>query len=219
MPESYGAHGVDEILEGEIVEERAEPVAGGAPAGGDNWSRPAGAAGGASTSPSGVTHAPIAGARRQSRVVTLGAILVVIGAALLAYRFSDTLAAGGVTLVIGLIFLTAWAFTGRFGLLVPGGVLGGLAFGMIVRDAGLAGSPVALGLGLGFVAIYVLDGLRRSAWPHWWPLVPGGVLILVAALQATSGWDALGAFAWPLVLIATGLTVLAVARSRRGSRQ
>ena len=148
MPKSDSDHGVDEALEGEIVEE-------------------------------GATR------QRESSALTFGAVLVVVGAVLLAYRFSDTLAAGSAPLVIGLGFVTWWAMGGGFGLVVPGGVLGGIGVGLVLQEAGFYGDAVPLGLGLGFLAIYVLDAVRRREWSRWWPLVPGVVLVVVGLFGDT----------------------------------
>ena len=225
MPENDSDHGVDEALEGEIVEEGGEQAAGGGgPSGGDIWSRPEGAGERAGPGPAGPTIAATAveeGAtrHRESSALTIGAVLVVVGAVLLAYRFSDTLAAGNAPLVIGLGFVTWWAMGGGFGLMVPGGVLSGIGVGLILEEAGFYGDAVPLGLGLGFLAIYVFDALRRREWSRWWPLVPGAVLVGVGLFGDTSAWESLGGFGWPLILIAVGVVVLVVALSRRGTRR
>ena len=156
---------------------------------------------------------------RERSPLTFGAVLVVVGVVLLAYRFSDTLAAGSAPLVIGLGFITWWAMSGNFGLLVPGGVLGGIGLGMVFDAAGTSGDGVPLGLGLGFLAIYVLDAVRRREWSRWWPLVPGVVLVVVGLFSNTSAWDTLGGYGWPLILIVVGVVVLVVGLSRRGTRR
>jgi len=214
----------DEPLEGEIVEEGHDQAF--APGG-------AGAAGPAGPAPYGApvtfTDATTSGgaggahgravAHRDRNALTLGAVLVTVGAVLLAYRFSDTLAAGSAPLVIGLGFLVWWAVSGTFGLVVPGGVLSGIGVGMILEQAGFSGDGVPLGLGLGFLAIYVLDAVRRRQWSRWWPLVPGVVLVVVGLFGNTSVWDSLGTYGWPLILIVAGVVVLAVGLSRRGTRR
>lgn len=83
----------------------------------------------------------------------------------------------------------------------------------------LYGNPVALGLGLGFLAIYALDALRRQRSSSWWPLVPAAVLVVVGLLQNTSGWDSLGKLGWPLFLIVIGIIIIGGALSRRAPRQ
>ena len=222
MPESDSDHGIDEALEGEIVEEGGEQAAGGGAAAGG--ARPGPAAGGAWAGPSGVTFTvPVdAEALKQHRdnaAVTFGAVLVVVGAVLLGGRFNDAVAAGGPALWIGLGFLTWWAFSGNYGLLVPAGVLSGLGVGLMLDHVAFYGNPVALGLGVGFFAIYALDALRRRRASSWWPLVPGVALVIAGLLQNTSGWDSLGELGWPLVLIVIGIIIIGGALSRRAPRR
>jgi len=212
MPESDSAHRGDEALEGEIVEESGEQAAEGDAAGS-----------GARTGPAGVTFTvPIdteaIKQHRDNAAVTFGAVLVVVGAVLLGARFNDVVAAGGPALWIGLGFLTWWAFSGSYGLLVPAGVLTGLGVGLMLDHAEFYGNPVALGLGVGFLAIYALDALRRQRSSSWWPLVPGAVLVVVGLLQNTSGWDSLGELGWPLFLIVIGIIIIGGALSRRAPR-
>jgi hypothetical protein len=211
MPDNDSDHGVDEALEGEIVEESGDQPAGGGAAGG---ARP-GSAGITFTVP--VDTEAIKG-RRDNAAVTFGAVLVVVGAVLLAGRFNDVVAAGGPALWIGLGFLTWWAFRGSYGLLVPAGVLTGLGAGLMLADVEFYGNPVALGLGAGFLAVYALDALRRRSRSSWWPLVPGAVLVIVGVLQNTSGWDSLGGLGWPLVLIVAGIIIIGGALARRMPR-
>ena len=217
MRESDNAHGVDEAVEGEIVEEGGEqPLAGGRAGGG--------AASGARPGPAGVTFTvPVdAAAIREHRdhaAVTFGAVLVVVGAVLLGGRFSEVVAAGGPALWIGLGFLVWWAFSGNYGLLVPAGVLTGLGVGLMLAHADFYGNPVALGLGVGFLAVYALDALRRHSRSSWWPLAPGVALVLIGLLQNTSGWDSLGDLGWPLFLIVVGIIIIGGALSRRVPRR
>jgi hypothetical protein len=222
MPESDSDHVVDEAVEGEIVEEGGGQTAGGGAAGGG--ASPGPATSGAWAGPSGVTFTVPVDAealkqRRDTAAVTFGAVLVVVGAVLLGGRFNDVVAAGGPALWIGLGFLTWWAFSGNYGLLVPAGVLTGLGVGLMLDHVGFYGNPVALGLGVGFLAIYALDALRRQRSSSWWPLVPGAVLVIVGLLQNTSGWASLGDLGWPLVLIVIGIIIIGGALARRAPRQ
>ena len=167
MPERPRSHSVDEDLEGEIVEWRAASRRPGkARARGS-------AASGARPGPAGITFtvpvdAKAVKERRDNAAVTFGAVLVVVGAVLLGARFNDVVAAGGPALWIGLGFLTWWAFSGNYGLLVPAGVLTGLGVGLMLAHARLLTELAALGLGVGFLVIYALDALRRAT------LEPGG---------------------------------------------
>ena len=208
-----GADGADEALEGEIVDDGGDPGSHSGPTGGGPQPGPAGVSFDATVVTKAVKH------HRDRAAVTLGSVLIVIGAVLLAGRFSDTVAAGDPALWIGLGFLTWWAFSGSYGLLVPAGVLTGLGVGLMLDHAEFYGNPVALGLGVGFLAIYALDALRRQRSSSWWPLVPGAVLVVVGLLQNTSGWDSLGELGWPLFLIVIGIIIIGGALSRRAPRK
>ena len=87
-------------------------------------------------------------------------------------------------------------------------MLGGfLGARFMLEAAGFSGNAAALGLGAGFIAIYLLDSLRRRAGSSWWPLVPGAVLVLVGLLQNTTRWSGLGDLGWPLFLIVAGAII------------
>ena len=141
-----------------------------------------------------------------------------IGAVVLAGRLNQVVAAGGPALWLGAGFLVWWLFTGNYGLLVPAGVLGGLGAGLMLGETGFYGNAAALGLGAGFVAIFLLDTLRHRHRSSWWPLVPGAVLIALGLLQNTTGWGSLGDLGWPLFLIVAGVIVVGVALAGRGRR-
>jgi hypothetical protein len=147
----------------------------------------------------------------------VGAVLVTVGALLLAGRFSPAVAAGGAPLIIGAGCLVWWVFDGNYALLLPAGVLAGIGVGLMLEWAGFYGNPVALGLGAGFLAIYALDAMRCRGRTAWWPLAPGTALVVVGLLENTSGWTAIGSPGWPLFLIIIGLIIVAVALWRRGA--
>ncbi len=72
-----------------------------------------------------------------------------------------------------------------------------------------------IGLGAGFVAIYVIDILYRGR-SHWWPLIPGAILIVAGV--ASGSLEHLISVGWPLVLIVIGLRML-VGGSRTARRE
>jgi hypothetical protein len=206
------ADGVDQELEGEIVDEGGDPGSHAGPGAGDAPPGPAGVIFDATVVTKAVKE------HRDPAALALGSALVVIGAVLLAGRYSDALAAGGPALWLGLGFLVWWAFRGTYGLLLPASVLTGLGLGSTLGEIGFYGNAVALGLGAGFLAIYALDALRHHGSSSWWPLIPGIVLVAVGLLQHTSGWDALSRLGWPLFLIIVGLIIVGGALSRRKTR-
>ena len=164
------------------------------------------------------------GAPREPRgagdsALTWGAVLVTVGALLLAGRLSPLVAAGGAPLIIGAGCFAWWGISGNYALLLPAGVLSGIGAGLMLGTREFYGNPVALGLGAGFLAIYALDAARCRGRTAWWPLVPGTVLVIVGLLENTSGWVRLGSLGWPLFLIIIGLIIVAVALWRRGARR
>jgi hypothetical protein len=137
----------------------------------------------------------------------LGLLLIAIGGALLLAITTDV----GGELVVGALgagFLVAYATTGAYGLLVPGAILTGLGTGIVIAEQGGPEEAVVLGLGLGFLAIAVVDVLRGSpggAW--WWPLIPGAILTTVGASEMVGMRD-LGRYVVPAILILIGVGLL-----------
>jgi hypothetical protein len=127
---------------------------------------------------------------------------------------------GSLLVVLGVFLLVVFQ-TGVGGeavpLLVPGGILTGLGAGIVVAAGGGPDASVVLGLGLGFVAVYVISLATRDRLAHWWPLIPGGILALVgiSAMPATEG---LAAYVAPIALILAGAALLAGVGGRRSAR-
>jgi hypothetical protein len=144
---------------------------------------------------------------RRSQVAT-GIALVVIGLVALALQYLEGPGRAVVLLLAGGSFIATYFWTDIYGLLIPGGILSGLGLGILgewcelsVRD------PNAIGLGIGFASIYVVERLyRRRA--HWWPLIPGALLI-VSGLGARFG--DVGHILWrwsPAVLVLIGVVLV-----------
>ena len=154
--------------------------------------------------------------RNRRSQVAAGAALIVIGIVALALQYLDGPGRAVILLLAGGSFIAAYFYSDIYGLLIPGGVLTGLGLGSLgewrevaVRD------PNAVGLGIGFIAIYVVERLyRRRA--HWWPLIPG-ILLVGSGLGARFG--DVGHILWrwaPAILVLLGV-VLVVRAIRRGS--
>ncbi|MFI5254562.1 MAG: hypothetical protein ACHQ15_03815, partial [Candidatus Limnocylindrales bacterium] len=74
---------------------------------------------------------------------------------------------------------------------------------------------VPLTLGLGFLAIWFIGALFRLPEARFWPLLPGGILV-VAGLASVGGAAAdVLRYAWPIGLILLGLAVMLLAWRRR----
>jgi hypothetical protein len=149
--------------------------------------------------------------------VTGGLLLIGVGAALLALQ-NNTELGRAVPLAIGVVLLVAFLATRQYGFLVPGGILSGVGSGiLLVSDdpTGTRGPLFLLALGLGFISIWVLGLLFRVREHHWWPLIPGGILVTIGTLTVI-GSEAAGILdSWPVVLIVIGVLVLGQAYTRR----
>jgi len=140
-----------------------------------------------------------------------GVILIVIGATLFGIQWLH-LDADVIVLVIGLIFVAAYAATRRYGLLIAAGILTGLGAGILLQDFGVTREPVVLGLGVGFLAIYLVDlAARRSPQrARWWPLIPGAIITIIAGAGGAFGDEGGRTIqqAWPIILVVIGAWLL-----------
>lgn len=144
--------------------------------------------------------------RRQGRL-TAGVILIVIGLAFFIGQRYDIFEIEYFFLILGLAFLVAYFLQKKYGYLVPGGILTGIGLGETLdRSVTSFGDADQIFLGLGFVMIYVI-ALAYQKSSHWWPLIPGGILIL-------TGIDRIDEVAdyffdnWPLVLVLVGIFLI-----------
>ena len=141
---------------------------------------------------------------------TAGIVLVVLGLLFLGAQWFDV--TGAVVLgAVSLFFVVIYATTRAYGFLVPGMILGGLAVGVGLQEYGYdpSGGVVVLGLGAGFIAIYVVNVFVHTP-ASWWPLIPGGILSVVGVTQVAEGTAAAETVArlWPLGLVAAGAVIL-----------
>ena len=148
-----------------------------------------------------------------------GVILIAVGLTLFAVQLLH-LDADVIVLVIGLVFAVAYAATRRYGLLIPAGIMTGLGVGILLEDSGVAGEPVVLGLGLGFLAIYAGDLLVSGARQpgRWWPLIPGAILMVIAGVENTFGPEGARVIeqGWPVLLISAGVWLFLRDRIKTG---
>ena len=159
----------------------------------------------------------------------VGAILIVVGLfSLLAIYWPSEIIGLLVLPAIGVMFLV-WAYLRRSSpLLVPGCILTGLGLGTLLQQTWLdalsgqaRGGIVMLGLGLGFLSIMPLV-LLMDGHTHWWPAVPGAILLAVSLglLAGPGGVAFLQALnvLWPIALIVVGAYLLWLVYMRRGDR-
>ena len=158
----------------------------------------------------------------RGRVIA-GAILILLGVTFFVMNFLGGLGAAALIFALGAVFLAAYFVTRIYGLLIPGCILLGIGLGLIGQGGfsfafgSLTGGLGALGLGVGFIAIFVIDWLYTNR-VRWWPLIPGGILIVVGLARTSEIFQVLLTTGWPLILVVVGLIILAGAFGLTGKR-
>ncbi|HXV76066.1 MAG TPA: hypothetical protein VD788_07055 [Candidatus Polarisedimenticolaceae bacterium] len=146
-----------------------------------------------------------------------GMTLILLGAGLFWLHRSEGIGEAAVFFIVGGSFLAAYLYRRNYGLLVPAGILLGLGAGVVGRDSLFAfGQARLLGLGFGFVAIFVI-ALAYERKTAWWPLIPGAALILLGIPDTEKIFDFLHRN-WPLLLVVAGVLVLFGAFGKPPSR-
>jgi len=160
---------------------------------------------------------------RNSGAYVAATLLIVIGlCALVANLWGSKYVYESIPLAIGVAFLVAYGLTRQYGFLVPGGILSGVGAGLLASsliNASDGGPYVVIGGGIGFLLIFCVDMLVTRNTMRWWPVIPGGLMVLVGAGTAGESQGLIRQFeVWsPILLIALGVLIL-VARLRQPSR-
>ena len=147
-----------------------------------------------------------------------GVVLVCIGLWMLVSNLTDWDLDSAFLPGLGLLFLVWGCTTRKLGLLIPGGILSGIGLGALLLEgpfSGLEGDAeggvflLSFALGWGLITLTSALFVRKVVW---WPLIPGGIMAFIGALQLIGG-PALEVLAylgqgWPIVLIAVGLYLI-----------
>jgi hypothetical protein len=146
-----------------------------------------------------------------------GFILILIGvAALLSTLWPEV--DRYLPLVVGVGLLFAFAMRRWYVALVFGAVLTGLGIGLLASgfwpQADFDGPAAVLGLGAGFVAVWLTSSVLALKEHHWWPLIPGGILLTVGTALTLQELSLISGRAMELVgpivlLVVGGLIMLA----------
>lgn len=107
-----------------------------------------------------------------------------------------------VQVLLGGLFLAGYFHKDSYGLLIPGCLLLGIAFSDSFSGLIQHANFSTIGLGVGFIAIYVIDLVYKGK-THWWPLIPG-VILLIPKLISMRMLFTVG---WGVGLIAIGLYI------------
>src|SRR5688572_29639904 len=106
----------------------------------------------------------------RSSIIAGSALMVIGGAALISQLFPQY--DRYIPLIIGLSLAAVFAFTRNYVVLVFGGILTGLGVGLIGAQAfptnAADGAGAVLGLGLGFVSVWVVGRLMSLPEHHFW---------------------------------------------------
>lgn len=146
--------------------------------------------------------------KREGGRLYVGLILIVLGLGLLALQVVEGLGSSVMMFFIGGLFLAGYLTRGSYGLLIPGGILIGVGLSSVgERALGSLGGVGSIGLGLGFLTIYVVAKVYEGR-THWWPLIPGGILVLSGLTSSSNLVAEMMEVGWPLLLILFGLLLL-----------
>jgi hypothetical protein len=145
-------------------------------------------------------------------VLIAGSVLVVIGgASLISQLWPDY--DRYVPLLVGLALAALFIATRNYVALVGAAIMTGLGVGLVVAQAFPSptadGAGAVLGLGFGFIAIWVISRVMELRQHHFWPLIPGFILVLVGtglALDALS--SDLSQLLLPVIVLGAGVVLL-----------
>lgn len=150
-----------------------------------------------------------------------GLILVTIGVLALIGQFANV-NLGNLPLYfvagLGGLFLLWGLFTREGGLMIPGGILSGIGWGIVLITGPYAeatgtvqGGIFMLSFAAGWAIITLLTALFADE-THWWALIPGSIMALIGMALLYEGVfaDALALLGkiWPVFLIIAGISVL-----------
>jgi hypothetical protein len=163
--------------------------------------------------------------RRNSGAYVGATLLIVIGiCAFAANIWGGKYVYESIPLALGVAFLVAYTLTRQYGFLVPGGILSGAGAGVLASSLlnVLDGGPyVVIGAGIGFLLIFCVDMLVSRRAMRWWPVIPGGLMVLIGAGSAAENEGVIKQLEiWsPLLLIAVGVLILIARRSQPSHSQ
>lgn len=144
-----------------------------------------------------------------------GAVLIFAGLGLLALQFFEGLSDAVILFFVGVPFIAGYLIRKVYGLLVAGSIIVGVGLGQLGEEVlDVSGDITVIGIGIGFVMIYVIDRLYTGS-SHFWPLIPGGILLIIGLGSIGGSFADVLAVAWPALLIVAGLTLLIGANRRR----
>jgi hypothetical protein len=149
-------------------------------------------------------------ASRSREPLIGGLVLIAIGVVLLLAQFVPDISRY-VALLVGLGLLGLFLVKRDYGFLVAGGIVTGVGAGILIAASStgnVAGAGFMLSLGLGFLGIWAVSYALRMEERHWWPLVPGMILVSIGSALAIGGSAVSLLSLWPVALIVIGVALL-----------
>ncbi|MDX2007282.1 MAG: hypothetical protein SFU83_18735 [Meiothermus sp.] len=152
--------------------------------------------------------------KRRNDYAAGGWVLLVVGLSLLLGQFFPN-NGWQILALLGVGFLAAGALIRKVGLLIPGGILSGIALGVYLVDPvrssvpeATAGGVFLMAFAAGWFMITLLSPLA-GGWV-WWPLIPGSILGFIgwAVYEERLEWLERLSWVWPLILVGLGAWVL-----------
>jgi len=144
----------------------------------------------------------------KGRRVVAGSVLILMGLGLFAVKFFDIISIEAVFFLVGGAFLAAYLLKREYGLLIPACIIIGLGVGATLdSNEDLFSHSRRLGIGLGFVAIFVI-ALLYERRKDWWPLIPGLILVVSSIDNGAEMMKSLFREGWPLILVVVGVLIL-----------
>ncbi|MDP8267279.1 MAG: hypothetical protein P9L97_01000 [Candidatus Tenebribacter davisii] len=146
--------------------------------------------------------------RERKGQIIAGIILIIIGISISGIRLIAGFHQNSFLLLLGGLFIAAYFYKDSYGLLIPGCIIFGLGFSS--TKFGIAGNYSqfnTLGLGLGFIGIFVIDLLNKGK-THWWPLIPGGILVMAGLSSSPFQLWRYFHIGWPILVILLGLWII-----------
>jgi hypothetical protein len=148
---------------------------------------------------------------KNRRQLVIGSVLIILGVGLLALQYVEGLSASVILFLIGALFVAGYLYSRAYGLLIPGCILLGLGLGLVGEGSIESFDEdrfVLLGLGVGFIALWVIPLIYQNR-SIWWPRIPGAILIIVGLIQGNESFEKLFEVGWPLIIVLIGLLILA----------
>ena len=147
--------------------------------------------------------------------IALGTGLIVLGLGLFGAQYLGPIGRSIVLCVLGAACIGVYLASRAQALLIGGCIVLGFGIGSFGQNEFTwSGDWSRIGLGIGFLLIYAI-GMAWERRAHWWPLIPGAILVTLGF----NAWRAFRRFmfsdGWPLILVIIGVLILLGALGRK----